>query len=183
MGMFDGVSQARLLSAQQQRGFANNAHAQYQADLMRAVAAAQSRPAVGANHKPLPDEYVRIGPVAPVGSIVGHRLWRPLPQNKLRAVGFDHPWPVLAPCVGDPSQWSPTGKGGGIYARKKRMMHDAFEVLISGTVYLWGDIVEHEHGYRAEYGYPCELLAVTEDELERITPYAQVYGVTARMLT
>jgi len=41
--------------------------------------------------------------------------------------------------------------------------------LISGQVYLWGLIVEHELGYRAEYAYPkCLYLDGAKDDTIRI---------------
>ena len=31
------------------------------------------------------------------------------------------------------------------------------KILIAGTVNLWGTVIEHEHGYRAQYAYPDKL--------------------------
>lgn len=31
---------------------------------------------------------------------------------------------------------------------------------VAGTVALWGRVVEHEHGYRAEWGYPQRLSLI-----------------------
>jgi hypothetical protein len=36
-------------------------------------------------------------------------------------------------------------------------------VLVVGQVALWGDLIEHERGFRAEYGYPTHLYAFTDD--------------------
>jgi hypothetical protein len=53
--------------------------------------------------------------------------------------------------------------GCGIYASKtpadiaRSMLN--FSVDIVGTVYLWGRIYEHEHGYRAQYAYPASFVA------------------------
>ncbi len=38
-------------------------------------------------------------------------------------------------------------------------MH-ARDPAVAGTVGLWGRIVEHEHGFRAEFGYPQRLMLV-----------------------
>jgi hypothetical protein len=33
-------------------------------------------------------------------------------------------------------------------------------VHVFGTVLLWGRVIQHEHGYRAEYARPLKLLTV-----------------------
>jgi hypothetical protein len=33
-------------------------------------------------------------------------------------------------------------------------------VHVVGTVLLWGRVIQHEHGYRAEYARPLKLLTV-----------------------
>ncbi len=62
--------------------------------------------------------------------------------------------------------------GCGIYALKSteavaelrrgqthRWSHaSALRTLVSGEVSLWGRVIEHEHGYRAEYAYPQRII-------------------------
>ena len=52
--------------------------------------------------------------------------------------------------------------------------------LVSGSVYLWGKVVECNNGYRATYAYPKEICespwsAVEKPRLEQV---AEMYGVS-----
>jgi hypothetical protein len=47
-----------------------------------------------------------------------------------------------------------------------------------GIVRLWGRIIEHEDGYRAEYAYPGELVCADRDVAMRIE---QRYGVSVNV--
>ena len=63
----------------------------------------------------------------------------------------------------------------GIYAWKKRgdveTNEDGYN-CIKGEVWLWGKIIEHEKGYRAEYAYPKSFEKSAD--AERV---AAIYGV------
>jgi hypothetical protein len=52
----------------------------------------------------------------------------------------------------------------------------ATPVWVVGLVSLWGRIVEHEHGYRAQYAYPRELHYVTSGV--DASALAAAYGIT-----
>ena len=62
--------------------------------------------------------------------------------------------------------------------------------LVLGSVALWGMTVEHELGYRAQYGYPQELLLPLEPwdpwgpwaDPETVRALARVYGCEVRPL-
>ena len=71
----------------------------------------------------------------------------------------------------------------GIYAMK-RLDHVLvrFRCAVYGEVYLWGKVVEHEYGWRAQYAYPKTLILNVEagsrvgDSLEGLTAYgADIY--------
>lgn len=58
----------------------------------------------------------------------------------------------------------------GVYAMRDELPHHPGEnfvragderEFIYGRVALWGTVVEHEKGYRAQYAYPLELIAST----------------------
>ena len=53
--------------------------------------------------------------------------------------------------------------------------------VIYGVVALWGDIAEHEHGYRAQYGYPVALYKFPGQE--RIEEIAANYSAEVRSPT
>lgn len=54
----------------------------------------------------------------------------------------------------------------GIYCYKIRSQVETLEnqptenTHVYGEVYLWGRVVEHEHGYRAQFAYPKSLVGV-----------------------
>ena len=70
--------------------------------------------------------------------------------------------------------------GPGIYAFKSEPKLHAeikrfiLKNLIYGRVVMWGDVTEHEHGYRAEYAYPLQLFIPRAFE----TTYAHGGGFT-----
>jgi len=89
--------------------------------------------------------------------------------------------PLLLPIAGPGSPWVPReparascrrrGVHGGVVpgARCRCGLHatDELEPLrrareptVLGRVALWGRVIEHEHGYRAEYGYPQRLRLI-----------------------
>ncbi len=52
------------------------------------------------------------------------------------------------------------------------------ETLVAGTIKMWGDVVEHEKGYRAEYAKINSLDAIHgPGDLEELR---RVYGVASR---
>lgn len=60
--------------------------------------------------------------------------------------------------------------------------HDLNERTIAGVVALWGKIVEHSLGYRAEYAYPVELLY--HEDVLRYEPWlSETYGTRSTKTT
>jgi hypothetical protein len=51
----------------------------------------------------------------------------------------------------------------GIHAtRDTDLLRRTRDPAVLGTVALWGRVAEHEHGYRAEYGYPQRLALLCQ---------------------
>ena len=46
---------------------------------------------------------------------------------------------------------------------------NAGKVLVIGQVNLWGYVIEFERGWRAQFAYPSQLYALTDDELLAMT--------------
>lgn len=91
-------------------------------------------------------------PVLVAGPILAWRLWKLRHDGVLLSVTQYHHWPIGAPMRGDPSH-----SGEGIHAMKMRDLlatHPYGHECVTGEVALWGRVVEHQHGYRAEYAYP-----------------------------
>lgn len=55
---------------------------------------------------------------------------------------------------------TPFESGAGVFAHKKReqVFEQESKWPVVGTVLLWGDVVEHENGYRAEFAKVGQLL-------------------------
>jgi len=117
------------------------------------------------------------------GYIEGYRYWAV--HNCLLVglgAGGRTPWvPSVAIQGKDRSTWEDSmlasilGKfhPPGVYAMRDELPHrpstefvaknDTREIIY-GRVALWGTVVEHEKGYRAQYGYPVELIASTDPD-------------------
>ena len=149
----------------------------------RAKSSAQSNPARSSN----PRDTERAGrttvartpnyraiPFAGIraGEIIAPRVWT-LYGNLLHGAFFmGHAWLPHAPVRGDLHVG-----GGGIHAFKS--FDEAFKYaekasdwifpngnVVVGHVALWGDVIEHEHGYRAEYGSVYDIVSVTRDNID-----------------
>ena len=92
------------------------------------------------------------------------------------------------PCSGCPcDDWQPdTSFGCGIYGYKQseslmRYLKGqlVFKPILVGQVALWGRIVEHKHGYRAQYAYPKRLVYGGETAIRRtrVQQLAESYGI------
>lgn len=94
------------------------------------------------------------------GEIIAWRAWH-WNGKRLRSIFVDYEWPIGKPALGQP------GKGYGIHAFKspKRAYQEYWpcinDVLI-GQVALWGDVIEFEEGYTAEYARVLTLLDAPE---------------------
>jgi hypothetical protein len=87
------------------------------------------------------------------GEIVAHRAWRIVPIGLLSSVACAKVWPPDEPMRGEGVD---DYNAAGVHAFKSQC--DALseyactgEPMVFGTVMLWGVVIEHERGYRAEY--------------------------------
>ncbi len=83
------------------------------------------------------------------GEIHAWRAWH-WNGKRLRSIFVDYEWPINGPAIGEP------GNGYGIHAFKdsdqaaQEYYYCRNDVLL-GTVALWGDIIEFQWGYTAEF--------------------------------
>ena len=96
------------------------------------------------------------------GPIVAYRAWQ-LTQNessqlRLRSMVVKATWVPFSPIRGSPAQ-----PYHGVYALKTlaalREYGKESVPEMYGAVALWGAVIEHELGYRAEWAYPLALWA------------------------
>jgi hypothetical protein len=140
--------------------------------------------------------FVRpLNPTTPVEDepIVAWRGWRLEPTTcTLKSLVWSTPWPKIEPlqaavavgreATSDPVV--PTEEGHlGIYAWRSRgqlidiIQLDAFTVPVWGQVSLWGTVIEHELGYRAEFAYPYSLMLLEADAARFSARLRDAYGV------
>ena len=113
--------------------------------------------------------------------IIGWREWRArrTPQGvRLVSLYTCVEWEPGHPMTGDPlaqagfmEPYTPFG----VYAWRYPNFSwgDKKDAFVQGTVYLWGTVVEHVHGYRAQYAYPRALV---DDGREIVRALARAYG-------
>jgi hypothetical protein len=114
--------------------------------------------------------------------IVGFRAWKLETSREgvpiLYSVVQDFCWLPFEPARGTVED-SEIGAGGGIYAFKSAQ--DTFTYLdtdsICGSVNLWGTVIEHESGYRAEFAYPKEFWVRKDFDAAMIVRLEETYGV------
>lgn len=93
------------------------------------------------------------------GPITGWRCWFVNEsEGLLRSVTQRTAWAPGVPMKGDPAP----GNHSGIYAMKAReLLRDDYDndrdFMVFGKVALWGKVIEHAKGYRAQYAYPLEI--------------------------
>lgn len=95
------------------------------------------------------------------GEIIGYRAWI-WKDGRLHSMYAEHAWTPGA--VERASEWP---SWHGVHAFKT--MRQAVEqyhcyacsfTVVFGTVALWGEVIEHESGYRAEYGAVDSLVSI-----------------------
>ena len=103
------------------------------------------------------------------GEIVGWRIWG-LSQGYLTSYSADYAWLPGHPAEGDVSDHG----SGGIWAFKDA--HRAFkkalesvgvyrvEGWVTGSVWMYGEVVEHQIGYRSQYATVRSIEAIVPNE-------------------
>ncbi len=125
------------------------------------------------------DENKFILPSNSTGFIVGLRFWK-RPHESMRhksdmfSMSATHVWPSKKPMEAKvPLQTffdlPDANKYSGVFACKLVCLTSSLNLsytheylrrdgeLVHGLVALWGEVIEHEYGYRAQYAYPLTL--------------------------
>lgn len=104
-----------------------------------------------------------------VGEFVGWRVWRVRPQDRLlQSYSQDRIWLPGEPMQGEPRDHGPEGvwafKDADRAAQKVCGIYDSVGPAGAlGSVWLWGNVVEHADGYRAEFATVRSIDGVTSD--------------------
>lgn len=99
------------------------------------------------------------------GEIIAYRCWWVVPNNRLFSTYvFDYEWMSDVSATGDVKSYGIHAfkYECDVYAYSAEFIHAIRDSLITrsvvfGTVKLWGEIVEHERGYRAEFAKVASL--------------------------
>jgi hypothetical protein len=116
------------------------------------------------------------------GEIIAYRAWRVMTPSLLRrgdddllhsVLIQDYVWLPDEPASGDV-------KTHGIYSfrgavrSKEDYGYDAYGVLLFGKVKIWGEVVEHENGYRSQFG---KIVSLDHGDPELLDKFRKVYRV------
>lgn len=107
------------------------------------------------------------------GELIGYRAWRVLKGGILSSCVVDDVWLPQEPMVGEIKNEHTAGSGGqGIHAYKGEqhksayvgnrynIATDSMSTYATGSVSLYGDVIEHETGYRASHAMVRTIDAV-----------------------
>lgn len=123
----------------------------------------------GSDHKHLPP--VRDDGIV-IGETVAWRCWRVTRQTYLASMAMDVIWGSHEPMDGKIVYDHGQGDSGGVHAFKSQRAALSYagvdannqnfhhQAIAVGRVKLFGRIVEHEKGYRAEYARVAEIMDV-----------------------
>ncbi|MFY9560291.1 MAG: hypothetical protein WAQ52_08675 [Terriglobales bacterium] len=101
-----------------------------------------------------------------ISPIVGYRVWN-WHANELWSLNGEAWLPgraLTAKCLKTDHEPPTVECSCGVYAAKSRQHLQEFcssecvETFVHGDVYLWGKLVEHDLGYRAQFAYPKSLV-------------------------
>jgi hypothetical protein len=113
------------------------------------------------------------------GEIIAYRAWRVIDRNggeRLHSVAMrNYVWHLDKAASGDV-------RTHGIYSfrdviRSKEEYGydvDESEMLLFGKVKIWGEVVEHEAGYRSEFG---KIVSLDYGEPELLDKFRKIYRV------
>lgn len=130
--------------------------------------------------------------------IIGYRWWRIWwqPKDQTRPIlvseAFPSMWIPGEPMVGVIERGQPSGvhawdcreasdRYGSQYAQPFYMAYSAANPHVCGEVNLWGKVIKHERGYRAEKGYPRKLFVpkIYREKMDLAAALRREYGVEA----
>ncbi len=102
------------------------------------------------------------------GEIIAWRAWYwDKKVGKLRSIFVNYHWPLDAPAVGKPAI------GYGIHAFTTangawKEYVSCKDDVIFGLVALWGDVVQYQYGYCAEFGRVHSIIGKKHDAIRRL---------------
>lgn len=120
----------------------------------------------------MPDTLLDAGPLVTTEPIVAWRAWtlgwrrHGERVDLLPIAGSSRPWPTMRPaeasCTRPKLHRAPFPNCTcGLHATfTPDLLRRTRDPVVVGTAALWGRVIEHDHGYRAEFAYPQRLRLV-----------------------
>lgn len=123
------------------------------------------------------------------------RVWRLVSNGKnaiLRSCVTGAMWEAGVPMAATEKLLA-RQKYNGVYAYKKEIEPKDYgytiadgsegEILVHGRIALWGKVIEHEEGYRAEFAYPTHIIVPAVKNAKNIAQAIRAeYGCEATVL-
>ncbi len=122
-------------------------------------------------------------------AVVGYRIWRVFRDDasgELRIASAHYGkivWEPGVPMAGIIDATRPQRRDGiHAYSGASQMISGSVrpclqgrELIVAGTVSLWGEVIVYEHGYRAQFAYPRQL-SWTSGDPKLLQELAAIYG-------
>ena len=117
-----------------------------------------------------------------VGEIIGCRAWRVGPwwlrrgEDRLRSVYMtDYVWEPGKPASGDVRTHGIYSFRDMVRSRQEYGFPTGDGEILFGRVKIWGEVVEHEWGYRSQF---ARIISLDHGNPELLEKFRVIYGVT-----
>lgn len=174
-GMANAAAAQNVYGLAQQAGVGNNLFGAMGAYPWANVSAMPLPSVLAEPEKPLPVEIK-------AGELVAWRIWLMKADGTLTSTAVDTVWEEGKVIEGN------VDAGVGVHAWKTEAQARAFAdsyrgmSLAIGSIELWGQVIEHDEGYRAQYGQIKEIVervvATPRPPTRNQTYHQLVYGAT-----
>ena len=99
------------------------------------------------------------------GEIIGWRFWK-LRDGLLYSVFVPYPWRPGVFERSSSKQWGFKNLGYHAFrdkeqAEREAIKHACWSPAVIGSVAMWGEVIEHQHGWRSEYAAVRSLIKIT----------------------
>jgi hypothetical protein len=99
------------------------------------------------------------------GEIIGWRFWG-LSKGLLHSVIVSHVWRPGVLERASCKECGPHNLGYHAFKDREQAEHQASEhicdwVVVVGSVTMWGEVIEHQHGWRSEYAAVRSIIKIT----------------------
>jgi hypothetical protein len=117
-----------------------------------------------------------------VGEIIAYRAWRVFksrcwwePDDRLHSVLIkDYIWDPAQPASGDVRTHGIYSCRNVVRSREEYLYFVSTATLLFGKVKIWGEIIEHEWGYRSQF---AKIVSLDYGDPELLEKYRKIYGV------